>query len=280
MTPGAHHGISNADYHAGEGIGASTLVQFGKAGSPHKFRIQGPPSSKSIDLGTLVHRYAIDGVPDLPDGWIVRPGILDGKPWHGGRNDCKAWLAEHEEHTILSESDVKRARIAADALLRHEVAGSAIGAVKEREVSVYSYLPGSKHLCKCRPDLLWRKPDGTAEIFDLKTTVDATEKGFGQQATNLGYIEKAAWYIDVCRSCGIDVVRFWWIALELPADDEIPEIGLYWLDHNDDLVQNGMTTMRKWLEHYAQCLDENTWKTSAHTPRQLWVPGWKRGANW
>lgn len=274
MNPGIYHDVPNATYHASEGISASTIARFGTAGSPHKFRTQAGPQSKEIDLGTLLHHYAVDRMNDLPDGWTVKPTEIGGKAWHGNRNECKAWVAENADKTILTSGDVDRVRIAADSLLSHSKAGPIFGAVEEREVSVYAHLEGVKELVKCRPDLLWRKDDGTVDIFDLKKTVDATPKGFGKQAANLHYHSKAAWYLDVCKAAGLNAVRFWWICCELPEKGETPEIGLYWLDDGSPEIEHGREQMRSWLNEYIGCLHGERWPMSADVPRPLELPGW------
>jgi hypothetical protein len=54
--------------------------------------------------------------------------------------------------------------------------------------------------CKVRPDLYNSKDSGI--VLDLKTTIDASPKGFAKSVRQYGYLFQAAWYMTALASYG------------------------------------------------------------------------------
>ena len=67
---------------------------------------------------------------------------------------------------------------------------------------------------KCRPD--WISSD-SGIVVDLKTTQDASPKGFQKSIANFGYHIQAAFYLRVLQSLGLDSYDFKFIAIEKTA---------------------------------------------------------------
>ena len=64
---------------------------------------------------------------------------------------------------------------------------------------------------KCRPD--WISDDGNI-VVDIKTTTDASPKGFQKSIANWGYHLQLGWYIRGLRKLGLPAKEFIFIAIE------------------------------------------------------------------
>ena len=67
---------------------------------------------------------------------------------------------------------------------------------------------------KCRPD--WISHDKNI-VVDLKTTQDASPKGFQKSIGQFGYHIQASWYLKVLQNLGFDSYDFIFIAIEKTA---------------------------------------------------------------
>lgn len=265
--------ISNAEYHASSGLSASTITSFGLAGSPHKWRQERRGLSQEMHYGTLVHHWAVDRLDGLPEGFSVKPAVLEGEPWQGNRKACRQWVDERKDDFILSNDEIERCKITVEALMNHQDARKLLLTEADREISVYSRFDNFDEVeVKCRPDLLF---DGRSQIADLKTTRDATPGAFSKQAANLGYHVKAAWYMDVCEAAGMDISTFWWIAVEIPATvDERPEVGVYYAYSDSPQIERGRDLYRQWLRQFMDCQKSDTWPMACQSPLELQLPAW------
>ena len=64
---------------------------------------------------------------------------------------------------------------------------------------------------KCRPD--WISDDGEI-VVDLKTTTDASPRGFQKSIANWGYHLQLGWYLRGLQKLGLDTYDFIFIAIE------------------------------------------------------------------
>jgi hypothetical protein len=77
-------------------------------------------------------------------------------------------------------------------VLRHPAAAMLLGLPGKAETT-HMWTDASTGLeCKCRPD--WLTDDGSI-VVDLKTTKDASPRGFKQSVANYRYHVQAAWYL-------------------------------------------------------------------------------------
>ena len=107
---------------------------------------------------------------------------------------------------------------------------------------------------RCRPDVL---PDTTEIIPDIKTTLNAHPEAFEKQATQMGYFQSAAFYLDVVREVFGEAPakrRFLLIAAE--KSPPYP-VQIYQLD--DEAIQNGRMLNRRALNIFADCLRTGNW---------------------
>ena len=134
--------------------------------------------------------------------------------------------AENADRIVLTADEMDECRDLSRAVGAHPVAAELLKSPGHREVSLVWKDALSGLLCKARPDA-FVKWDGYSTIVDLKTTRDASPRGFAREVAIHGYHLQAAWYL-----AGADVLspvarRFVFVAVE-----KTPPycVGLYELD--------------------------------------------------
>jgi exodeoxyribonuclease VIII len=140
-------------------------------------------------------------------------------------------------------------------MLNHPVSASLLKGdlPGKSEQSFFAVEPETGLETKCRPDFMLN--DGSL-IIDLKTTTDASPKGFQKSLVSFRYYVQAAWYLDVVEmSTGKRPDGFLFIAVEKQrpfatgvyvADEEMIKLGR----------EHAMEDLRKIAE----------WQASGHYP--------------
>lgn len=174
MDPGIYDGIPADEYHAGDGVSVSTLKRFAEA--PAKALVK-RPDTPALAKGTLVHTA------------VLEPELLEQQfqPTDIERRGTKAWdaaeaAAKAAGRELVKRADWDEAMRMRDAVQAHAVARELLGPGLLTEQSIYWIDPITGLLCKGRCDGL--RLDMRI-IVDVKTTIDASPKGFGKQAANL-----------------------------------------------------------------------------------------------
>lgn len=120
--------------------------------------------------------------------------------------------------------------------------------------------------CKARADRWNRRKKYMA---DLKTTLDASERGFGRSVVNYGYDVTHAHYCEGAAACGEPLDDYLIVAQEkfppylavVYQLDSVAEARGY------EIRQRGMDTM-------AACMASNTWPGYPRGVQPLALPGW------
>lgn len=105
--------------------------------------------------------------------------------------------------------------------------------------------------CKGRMDLFNRNDKF---ICDIKTTSDASPRGFMDSIKSYGYHQQAAFYIDGLKALGEEVDDFYFIAIE---KTEPYAIGVYALDQ--DWVKAGRKENQRLINIYKDCVEKRQW---------------------
>ena len=222
--------MTNEEYHGHAAVSKSDLDAAHKSGRHYFDKKNGPPrpSTAAFDLGTALHAFALPG--ESLDSVAVRmPEGLKKTTKEG-----KAFVAEHADKIILNTTDAHcldqmmlslREHPVSSALVNGELAGKS-------EQSFFVTEPETGLEVKCRPDFMLN--DGSL-IIDLKTTTDASPKGFQKSMVNFRYYVQAAWYLDVVElATGKRPDGFLFVAVEKQrpfstgvyvADEEMIKVG-------------------------------------------------------
>ena len=222
--------MTNEEYHGHAAVSKSDLDVAHKSGRHYFDKKNGPPrpSTAAFDIGTALHAAALPG--ESFDSVAVRmPEGLKKTTKEG-----KAFVAEHSDKIILNATDAYCIDQMMLSMLEHPVSSGLIkGELPGKsEQSFFATEPETGLEVKCRPDFMLN--DGSL-IIDLKTTTDASPKGFQKSLVNFRYFVQAAWYLDVVEmSTGKRPDGFLFVAVEKQrpfatgvyvADEEMIKIG-------------------------------------------------------
>jgi exodeoxyribonuclease VIII len=247
---------SNADYHADPAISASHLHAV--AASPYHYwsRFLAPDRPPSVQtaamkLGSLTHCAVLE-----PYELAKRYGIAPDRRTNAG----KAIAAEMEASGIeaVTSTDMEQALAMAASVRSHQAAAALLRDGKA-EQSFWWDDTQTGLRCKCRPD--WY--NGTT-IVDLKTTTDASPRGFAKSVAQWRYHVQQNHYL-----AGTFAERFVFIAVEKTYPYAV---GVYELDETAAL--HGETERRNNLQTIADCRAISEWPGYGNTIQPLSLPSW------
>jgi exodeoxyribonuclease VIII len=248
--------ISNQDYHRDPAVSASHLHAVSKSPWTYYKRFIDPdrPTSKptqAMKIGTFTHVAVLE-----PNELQGRYAVIESRTTKAGKDKIAALeqrgiepVTQTEYDTVMHMADAVRANADAAWLLSE---GEAERSLWWDDTSYSTPLT-----CKCRPD--WWNDD---IVVDLKTTKDASPKGFAKSCATFRYHVQQMHYMR-----GTRCKKFIFIAVE----KEYPyNVGVYELDQEaailgEQLRDGNMRTI-------AICKKNNAWPTFSKKP--LALPRW------
>jgi len=266
-------GLDAETYHADTGsvgAGGLSLLRRSPLHHWHACRRPGRTPEAPTDaqrFGTAVHCALLE--PDQFDARVAFRPDCDRRTKEG-----KAICAEFSKSLgnrleLNAGARDKIAEIVA-AVASHPAAAMLMSGDGLREASVYwtDSLTGVR--CRCRPDFAPR--DGEPLLVDLKCTVDASDRGIGRTASNLGWPMRAAWYVDGWKAATGEKREYVFACWE----SEPPHaFAAYFVE--DELLQYGRAQYCALLQRYAKCLAEDSWPGYFEQVQPLIMPAWFKG---
>ena len=178
-----------------------------------------------------------------------------------------------DKRTSMDPKDFENVIRAGDALRTHDITGEWFcpGLPEYRkynEVSLYIKNDLGQTL-KGRFDRMLLTDD-TLTILDLKTTQDATPKGFQRSVANFSYDLQAAWYSNLAQVCfPKHRVEFLFCAIEKKAP-----FGISVYRASEGLLKSGRRKMAKALDLFEQCRVLDYWPSYEPVINDIDMPGW------
>ena len=247
---------SNADYHADPAVSASHLHAV--AASPYHYwsrfiNPDRPPSvqTAAMKLGSLTHCAVLE-----PDELSSRYGICLPRNTKAGKEMEGEMIAAGIE--AVTASDMEQAMAMAGSVRSHQAAAALLRDGKAEQSFWWDDTPTGLR-CKCRPD--WYTGN---TIVDLKTTTDASPKGFARSVAQWRYAIQQNHYL-----AGTFAERFVFIAVEKTYPYAV---GVYELDEAAALY--GETERRNNLQTIADCRAISEWPGYGNTIQPLSLPAW------
>ena len=203
---GIVYDMSNEDYHNQVGYSSSAIKTVCKQSLAHYMAQKPLGDSPAFALGSAVHATLLEPERDLvTKGPRTRASKLF-KDLYANKKGDEVILTEVEYHVHNKMRNAALDNPICNALLTH----------KERvtESSVFTVDPVSGLNIKTRPDLYIPE---TGQIVDIKTTIDASPKGFAEQVGKYHYHVQAAFYMLTCKLAGLKAKEFSFIAIEKTA---------------------------------------------------------------
>jgi len=246
-------GITNAEYHGSGELSRSTAWSLLQT-CPAKVRYDmnhPKPSSPALVIGSGFHTATLE--PEkLDDEFAVKPSEIDGQ---GPRTKHYK-----ESFELMQKSEPDKQWLApADYDLILEMAGSALDNPVLRhymadidkvvEGTGYFEMEGAK--CKVRPDLYI---PGAGVVIDLKSTQDASNRGFTKSVRQFGYLFQACWYMHALRLLGEKPKQFVFIAVEKTAPYAT---AAYTIKESD--INKQFSNMERACQLWATCQSSGIW---------------------
>ena len=257
--------MSNADYHAHKAISKSKLDAARKSGRHLYDMLYGPPrdSTAAFDMGTVLHASALPG--ENADDIAVRMPEGMKKTTKEG----KAFVAEHKGKIILNPSDAYVVDQMMLSLREHPFsAGLVNGELNGKaERSFFCTDKETGLELKARPDFIL---DDCSLILDLKTTIDASPKGFQRSVANYRYFVQASHYLDVVEGAtGTRPQAFLFVAVEKTRPFST---AVYMADQA--MIDLGKQQARKDLNNIAQWIADNKFPGYSERVEEISLPKW------
>lgn len=190
---GLVYDLPEAEYHAPKdelsSTGAKLILE-----SPAKFKHQVIDGNRvhrdAYDLGTAVHTKVLG----VGASAVTCPAEFLDKTGGMRTAAAKAWKEEQQAlgNPVVSESDLKAIDAMAESVLAHPTARMLFEREGHAEVSLFDEMRGVKR--RGRIDYL---PNKGGIAVDLKTTLDASVRGFAKSAVSFGYHVQRAHYLDI-----------------------------------------------------------------------------------
>lgn len=246
MKPGIYTSdqLSNGAYHSGAGISCTGLKKI--AVSPAHYKHGEFKQTSSMFTGSATHAAILE--PDLfAKQYVTLPSGKDRRS-----AEYKALCAEYGADNVLVSSDAYQIKMMQQAVQKNSKARQWLYEEEGRnELSVYAKDPETGVLVRCRFDRLLNR--GLSP--DLKTTVDASPRGFSNAIAKYGYAFQAAFYLDTYYwATGQRLESFGFVAVESKAPYNVM---CYRLD--DESIEVGRSQYRAALNKYAECLESGVW---------------------
>jgi hypothetical protein len=247
--------ITNEQYHADPAISASHLHAV--AQSPYHYwsrfldpQRQRPEPTAAMKLGSLVHCAVLE-----PDELSKRYGVCLPRNTKAGKEQAAEMAAAGIE--AVTGSDMELALAMAGAVRSHQAAAELLRH-GQAEQSFWWDDPDTEMRCKCRPDWL------NGAVVDLKTTTDASPRGFAKSVATFRYHVQASHYLS-----GLGVDRFLFIAVEKAYPHPV---AVYALD--TEALQLGNELRQRDMRVIADCRATNEWPGYGDDVQTLSLPKW------
>lgn len=246
--------ISNSAYHDLGELSRSvawSLTTLCPAQVWHNMKHPTPSDAPHFVVGGCTHTATLEPFK-LDEEYSVKPELIDG---NGPRtNAYKASFQTMQDHAPdkrwLAPSDYTKCLDMAASAREHPIMQTYLDD-PESVIEGTGLFLHEKAECKVRPDL-WNP--GAGVVVDLKTTLDASEKGFARSVVKYGYHFQACWYLQGLRALGENPRKFIFVTVEKSP----PYLtAAYTLSTTD--IERHRGSMAEACKLWVKCLSSGVW---------------------
>lgn len=245
---------SNDEYHSGDGVSSSELVQLLRSPAYYLAQREGRVETPEMRLGTYIHQAVLEPEEFNPEAIEV----LDGRLKAGG----DAWLRKRDEWL---------AQIIACRDAVHQC-DEAMDLLAEGESELSCYLDADGIVRKCRADRINRK---AGRILDLKTTSAETSEDLVRAVLRYRYDVSQANYREITGLAlfdGILMPDFYWIFVQ-----KQPPYNVWVRKPSQGMLEHGLACVRDAMELYKKCRVTGAWPKEPAGPEIMEYPKWFGG---
>lgn len=265
--------MDNTAYHAHPAVSKSHLDLISRSPLHYWARYLdpdrvAPEPSPQMRLGTALHTHVLE-LSRWDQEIAVAPPI--NRLTKAGKEEWAAFMAASADRTVITADDAAQVQAMGRAVYRHPAAAMLLGLPGKAETT-HMWTDASTGLeCKCRPD--WLTDDGSI-VVDLKTTKDASPRGFRQSVANYRYHVQAGWYLHgLEQATGKRPDQFIFICVESTAPYAV---AVYAADA--EMIERGHDQAMRDLAKLAVCKAADHWPSYSEQIEPLSLPGWMTGA--
>jgi hypothetical protein len=189
-----------------------------------------------------------------------------------GKESYAAFEAAAAGKTVITADDAEVVMAMGRSIMRHPGAAMLLGLPGKAETTHMWTDANYGVECKCRPD--WLTDDGSIMV-DLKTTRDASPRGFMRSIADYRYHVQAGWYLNgVEQATGKRPDQFIFICVESTAPYAV---AVYAAD--EVMTDRGYEQAMKDLGKLAVCRAADNWPSYSDQIETISLPGWMTGAS-
>jgi len=253
--------ITNAEYHGRKTHLSSTNIRtFKKNRKQFNYSLTHDlvKQTKSMADGTAVHAFFLER-DKFDTDFVIKPVDMRLSTKLG-----KEWAQEHQSKIIIDSElgnnlyEMEKSFMDSPAKLIYDIKG-------QTELSYFWDDLGTIK-GKCRPD--WLSDDGSI-VVDIKTTTDASPRGFQKSISTWGYHLQLGWYLRGLRKLGLPAKQFIFIAIE-----KTPPfcVGVYRADQ--DMINFAMKELDKLMSEIQTAMVSNEFPDYTPEIISLGLPPW------
>lgn len=252
---GLVYGMSEAEYHGGSdelsSTGAKLLLE---AAGPAKFKHEVLGGNRvhrdAFDLGTAVHTKVLGVGADFityPKEHLTKLGNVSTAA------KTVEWAREQRAAgaIILSPDQAAQADAMTEAVLREPEARALFEREGAAEVSIFDEVEGAKR--RGRIDYL---PNDGGFMVDLKTSLDASPRGFRRSVEKFGYHIQYGHYVDILKRITGERRDMIFVVVEKAAPYLVNVIRF---DEIEDFARIGEAEALEALTIYRRCMASGEW---------------------
>lgn len=268
--PGVYQSVPESDYRAWDAINYSALKHGARSMRHVKQALdERTESTDAQTLGTALDLFVLDH-PAFMRRTAVAPDV--DKRTKAGKAEWESFCVENAGRLILTLDQWDAVKRMGEALRRHPAAARLLAAPGHTQTCAVWRDIQTGVLCKGRLD----KFIPGKLIFDLKTTRDASPRGFGRAVAEYGYHMQMAWYGEGYRTATGGFELPIEEPLLLAVENEPPHaVAVYRLD--DAAMRAGSERMERLVAMYAEARKAGRWDAYPDDVQTLSVPGWALG---
>jgi hypothetical protein len=262
--------MDNATYHAHSAVSKSHLDLVAKSPLHYWSRYLDPnrvpqEPTAAMAIGSAVHTHVLE-LDQWDAQYVVAPAGIDRRT-KVGKAEWDVFQTAIGTRTVISREDADLVMRIGRSVLSHPAAAYLLGLPGKAETTHMWTDAGTGLQCKCRPD--WLLDDGSM-IVDLKTTEDASLRGFQKSIAQWRYHIQASFYLEgLEHATGKRPEQFVFIAVEKKP----PFVcAVYVADQQ--MIEIGGDTVRRDLDKLNVCKAADYWPGYSDGIEQINLPPW------
>jgi exodeoxyribonuclease VIII len=213
----------------------------------------------ALRLGRLIHTLVLE--PELVNAQFLCLPEIDRRTVKG-REQYNELVSQNPDKVCIKQDEFNQAVSMATEVRSNSFVLDLLRGAKTEVTSTWTDADTGMD-CKARVDAY----NTNGIVVDLKTTIDASPKGFARKLSAYGYDGQAAYYLKGLQENGVKAEHFVFIAVEKSPPYLV---GLYRL--SDEVIKLSSARNQSLLRRYAECKRTDNWPGYTVGIQEIGVP--------